>query len=61
MAIKFNTEYPGFVVGKAYKAKYAMHPLWGYMAVRMVDEDGDTRYIAIDLLNDGTIEEVEEE
>lgn len=61
MAIKFNIDYPGFVAGKTYQAKYAMHPLYGYIALRMVDEDGDTRYITPDLLLDGSIVEVDEE
>lgn len=59
--IRFNADYPGFKSGKTYQAKYAMHPFYGYLAIRVVDEDGDTRYIDIGLLEDGSIVEVDDE
>ena len=59
--IRFNIDYPGFKSGKTYQAKYAMHPFYGYLAIRVVDEDGDTRYIDIGLLEDGSIVEVDDE
>lgn len=59
--IKFNIDYPGFTSGKTYEAKYAMHPFYGYLAIKVVDDDGDTRYLAIELLEDGSIVEVEED
>nr|DAM11508.1 MAG TPA: hypothetical protein [Caudoviricetes sp.] len=59
--IRFNIDYPGFRSGKTYQAKYAMHPFYGYLAIRVVDEDGDTRYIDICLLEDGSIVEVDDE
>lgn len=59
--IRFNADYPGFKSGKSYKAKYAMHPYYGYLAIKVVDEDGDTRYLAIELLEDGSIVEVDDE
>lgn len=58
--IRFNVDYPGFIAGKTYQAKYAAHPLYGYLAIKVVDEDGDTRYLAIELLEDGSIVEVDE-
>ena len=58
--IRFNIDYPGFRSGKTYQAKYAMHPFYGYIAIKVVDEDGDTRYIDICLLEDGSIVEVNE-
>lgn len=61
MAIKFNVDYPGFRSGKTYQAKYAAHPFYGYIAIKVVDEDGDTRYLALDLLEDGSIVEVDDE
>ncbi|QPD96222.1 hypothetical protein [Enterobacter phage N5822] len=42
--IRFNVDYPGFKSGKTYQAKYAAHPFYGYIAIKVVDEDGDTRY-----------------
>lgn len=59
--IRFNADYPGFKSGKNYQAKYAMHPFYGYLAIKVVDEDGDTRYLALDLLEDGSIVEVDED
>lgn len=59
--IRFNVDYPGFKAGKTYHAKYARHPLYGYLAIKVVDEDGDTRYLAIELLEDGSIVEVDED
>lgn len=59
--IRFNVDYPGFVAGKTYQAKYAAHPFYGYIAIKVVDEDGDTRYIDIGLLEDGSIVEVDED
>ena len=58
--IRFNIDYTGFRSGKTYQAKYAMHPFYGYIAIKVVDEDGDTRYIDICLLEDGSIVEVNE-
>lgn len=62
--IRFNVNYPGFIAGKTYQAKYAAHPFYGYYgypAIKVVDEDGDTRYLEIELLEDGSIVEVDEE
>ena len=59
--IKFNIDYPGFISGKHYQAKYAMHPFYGYLAIKVVDEDGDTRYITTELLLDGSIVEVDDD
>lgn len=61
MAIKFNVDYLGFKSGKTYQAKYAMHPYYGYLAIKVVDEDGDTRYLPFGLLEDGSIVEVDDE
>lgn len=61
MAIRFNVDYPGFKAGKTYQAKYKAHPLYYYPAIKVVDEDGDTRYLAFDLLEDGSIVEVDED
>lgn len=58
--IKFNIDYPGFISGKTYQAKYARHPLYGYLAIKVADEDGDIRYITTELLLDGSIVEVDE-
>lgn len=59
--IRFNVDYPGFIAGKTYQAKYAAHPFYGYLAIKVVDEYGDTRYLAIELLEDGSIVEVDDE
>lgn len=59
--IRFNVDYPGFKAGKTYQAKYAMHPYYGYLAIKVVDEDGDTRYLPFGLLEDGSIVEVDNE
>ena len=59
--IRFNVDYPGFKSGKTYQAKYAENPYYGYLAIKVVDEEGDTRYLALDLLEDGSIVEVDEE
>ena len=59
--ILFNADYPGFKSGKTYQAKYAMHPYYGYLAIKVVDEDGDTRYLPFGLLEDGSIVEVDNE
>lgn len=59
--IRFNADYPGFKSGKSYQAKYAMHPYYGYLAIKVVDEDGDTRYLPFCLLEDGSIVEVDDE
>lgn len=58
--IRFNVDYPGFVAGKTYQAKYVAHPFYGYIAIKVVDEDGDTRYLSPGLLDDGSIVEVDE-
>lgn len=58
--IRFNVDHPGFVAGKTYQAKYAMHPYYDYLAIKVVDEDGDTRYLPLGLLEDGSIVEVDE-
>lgn len=59
--IRFNADYLGFKSGKNYQAKYAMHPYYGYLAIKVVDEDGDTRYLPFGLLEDGSIVEVDED
>ena len=59
--IRFNVDYPGFIAGKTYQAKYAANPFYGYTAIKVVDEEGDTRYLAIELLEDGSIVEVDDE
>lgn len=59
--IRFNADYPGFKSGKNYQAKYAMHPYYGYLAIKVVDEDCDTRYLPFGLLEDGSIVEVDDE
>lgn len=59
--IRFNADYPGFKSGKNYQAKYAIHPYYGYLAIKVVDEDGDTRYLPFGLLEDGSIVEVDDE
>lgn len=59
--IRFNADYPGFKSGKSYQAKYAMHPYYGYLAIKVVDDDGDTRYLPFGLLEDGSIFEVDDE
>lgn len=59
--IRFNVDYPGFIAGKTYQAKYAAHQLYGYLAIKVVDEDGDTRYLPLYLLEDGSIVEVDDE
>ena len=33
--ILFNADYPGFKSGKNYQAKYAMHPYYGYLAIKV--------------------------
>lgn len=58
--IRFNVDYPGFKSGKTYQAEYAAHTFYGYPAIKVVDEEGDTRYLAIELLEDGSIVEVDE-
>ena len=58
--IRFNVDCPGFIAGKTYQATYARHPFYGYLAIKAVDEDGDMRYLAIKLLEDGSIVEVDE-
>ena len=58
--IRFNVDYPGFKSGKTYHAKYAAHTFYGYPAIKVVDEEGDTRYLAVELLEDGSIVEVDE-
>ena len=57
--IQFNVYYPGFIAGKTYHAKYAAHPFYGHLAIKAVDEDGHTRYLEIELLEDGYIVEVD--
>lgn len=61
MAIKFNVNYPCFTAGKTYQAKYAAHPLYGYLSIKVADDYGDTRYLAFDLFEDGSITEVDDE
>lgn len=58
--IRFNVDYPGFKSGKTYQAECAAHTFYGYPAIKVVDEEGDTRYLAIELLEDGSIVEVDE-
>ena len=59
--IRLNVDYPGFIAGKTYQAEHSAHPLLGYLAIKVVDEDGDTRYLTIELLDDGSIVEVDDE
>ena len=59
--IRFNIDYPGFTAGRNYEAKYAMHPFYGNVAIKVVDDDGDTRYICPLFLQDCSIVEVDEE
>ena len=59
--IKFNIDYPGFTAGREYEAKYCQHPVFGYITLRVRDDDGDIRYIDPTLTLDGSIVEVDSE
>lgn len=61
MTIKLNVDHPGFKAGNTYQAEYARHPFYGYLAIKVMDEYGDTCYLAIELLEDGSIVEVDDE
>lgn len=59
--IRFNKQHSGFTVGKLYDAKYAMHPFYDRIVLRVTDDYGYVRYINPYLVEIGKISEVDEE